>query len=39
MKGLSDKITNGEFTAYICQNNICSEPIKSLNKLIEFIKK
>ena len=38
IKGLSDKIANGVFTAYICQNNICSEPIKSLNKLIEFIK-
>ena len=39
IKGLSDKIANSVFTAYICQNNICSEPIKSLNKLIEFIKK
>ena len=39
IKGLSDKIANGVFTAYICQNNICSEPIKSRDKLIEFIKK
>ena len=37
--GLSDKKPQGNFTAYICQNNICLEPISSIEKLIEFMKK
>ena len=37
--GLSDKKPEGNFTAYICQNNICLEPISSIEKLIEFMKK
>jgi uncharacterized protein YyaL (SSP411 family) len=37
--GLSDKKPEGNFTAYICQNNICLEPISSMEKLIEFMKK
>ncbi len=38
-KSLSDKVTKGEFTAYICQNNICSQPISSLDEFTDFIKK
>ena len=37
--GLSNKKPEGNFTAYICQNNICLEPISSIEKLIEFMKK
>ena len=36
---LSDKKSEGNFTAYICQNNICLKPISSIEKLIEFMKK
>ena len=39
VNGLAEKIANGEFTAYICQNNICIEPITSLDNLIEYLKK
>ena len=37
--GLSDKKPKGNFRAYICQNNICLEPISSIEKFIEFIQK
>ena len=37
--GLSDKKPEGNFRAYICQNNICLEPISSIEKFIEFIQK
>ena len=37
--GLSDKTPKGAFRAYICQNNMCSEPISSAEKFIEFIEK
>ena len=38
-KYVANKVAKGEFTAYICQNNICSEPIKSLDEFTEFVKK
>jgi len=31
--GIKDKKSQGEFTAYICQNNTCSEAIKSFDSL------
>ena len=37
IKGLKDKISQGVFTAYICQNNTCSEAIKSFEKLCSII--
>ena len=38
-KYVANKVAKGEFTAYICQNNVCSEPIKSLDEFTEFVKK
>ena len=38
VKSLSDKISKGSFTAYICQDNVCSAPIESVDKFIEFMK-
>ena len=39
VEGLSDKKPKGNFRAYVCQNNLCSEPINSIEKFIEFIQK
>ena len=33
IKGIKDKINQGRFTAYVCQNNTCSEPIKDYESL------
>ena len=38
VKSLSDKISKGAFTAYICQDNVCSAPIESIDEFIEFMK-
>ena len=38
-KSLSDKVAKGDFTAYICQNNTCSEPIGSIDNFYNSIKK
>ena len=35
---LSDKKPKGKFRAYVCQNNVCSAPIESIDKFIEFMK-
>jgi len=37
IKGIKEKITQGGFTAYICQNNTCSEPIKDYESLSAVI--
>ena len=38
VKSLSDKISKGSFTAYICQDNVCSAPIESIDEFIEFMR-
>ena len=37
IKGIKDKINQGRFTAYVCQNNTCSEPIKDYESLHAII--
>jgi len=37
IKGIKEKINQGRFTAYICQNNTCSEPIKDYESLSAVI--
>ena len=37
IKGIKEKISQGKFTAYVCQNNICSEPIKDYESLSAVI--
>ena len=37
IKGIKDKINQGRFTAYVCQNNTCSEPIKDYDSLHAII--
>ena len=37
IKGIKDKINQGRFTAYVCQNNTCSEPIKDYESLHTLI--
>jgi len=38
ISSLSDKMSNGKFIAYVCQDNICLEPITTFDKFVEFIK-
>jgi uncharacterized protein YyaL (SSP411 family) len=38
VKSLSDKVSKGSFTAYICQDNVCSAPIETIDEFIDFIK-
>ena len=37
--GVSDKISRGEFTAYICENSVCSEPVDDIQKLCDLLSK
>ena len=37
IEGIKDKISQGRFTAYVCQNNTCSEPIKDYEGLHTLI--
>ncbi|MBT7237023.1 MAG: thioredoxin domain-containing protein, partial [Gammaproteobacteria bacterium] len=37
IKGIKEKINQGRFTAYVCQNNTCSEPIKDYESLSAVI--
>ena len=37
IKGIKEKINQGKFTAYVCQNNTCSEPIKDYESLSAVI--
>ena len=37
IKGIKDKINQGRFTAYVCQNNTCSNPIKDYASLHAII--
>ncbi len=39
VEGVSSKVGHGEFTAYICQNNICSEPVNNVKKLNDLLSK
>ena len=37
IKGIKDKINQGSFAAYICQNNTCSAPIRDYESFYDFI--
>ena len=37
IKGIKDKINQGRFAAYVCQNNTCSAPIRDYESLSAVI--